>query len=369
MNPPPGTAVEQVALETPGLRTRLLRERRLGLLALIVGGAITVIALGSLVVVDQVYSDKQAAFHRYPGTIESVQGSDDSDSNSGTAAVRFDDEGQSRQARIHIDSTSDWKTNESVHVLVDPSDASFVTLRGENYRPDWFGWLALATCAFAMLPLFGLRRFRGARRKLVALAATPWRTESGETRSAQDKSSAVYFERVEGGSFWRCSCRIRSRDGRIVAEIAGDRAHRLVIRPAGSRKLILARPIVSVGPARCRVLAYQVRKRVLAIRVDGPNASTVYEIDESRSPEAFDETRLDDIDTIELHRVSRVVGRAAYSRARGHPDRRCGTGSASPTALSRALRGGGIRRPLEARPERPGPVSLLGRPRVDGTRG
>ena len=299
MNPPPRTTVEDAALETPGVRARLLRERRLGLLALIVGGLITMIALGGLVVVDHVYSDKQAAFRRYPGTVLSVR-SDNSDDDSGTAAVSFDDAGRTRHARIHIDSTSDWRTGETVHVLVDPSDASFVTLRGENYRPDWFGGLALATCVLAAFPLVGLRRFRGAGKKLAALAATPWRTASGETRSAKDRSCVVYFERVEGGSFWRSSSRVRSRDGRIVAEIAGDRAHGLVLRPVGSRKLILARPINSVGPTRCRVLAYQVRRRALAIRVAGPTESTVYEIDESRSAEAFDEKRLDTVDTIDL---------------------------------------------------------------------
>jgi hypothetical protein len=164
---------------------------------LLVGGL--VVAVASLVgwsVLDRYYSAKQNKLDRGSGFIDQVT-ENGGDSNAGTIAITYTDQGRTGFATVHVDDASDYSAGETVTVLVDPRDRGDVTVPGENYLPDWVPMLPFVAMAGAALALSGGALLAAVHRRGRSVRAHAWQRRSVRTcefGKGEGKTTLLFVE-------------------------------------------------------------------------------------------------------------------------------------------------------------------------------
>jgi hypothetical protein len=268
------------ALDEPGVRSRVERER-LGAVVTLCAGIVAMLAvLIAVPRLDRMYSDHQLQMDRFRGEITYVFDEGSGDDDNGSAQVEFTERGTRRTADVFVEDTHDWFDGEPVTVFVDPHDRSFVTLRGENYLPEWFRlwWFVAGGGAFAaILGATTLHRVHVVRR---ALSKGSWRSVAGRRVSVGSGNSTLhlmFLPSVSRGSFWRL-LRRPGKGSEFRVEIAGADDTRLVVRPCGSRRLLLAKRAATDGPATGCLSAFAPRDSKVGLRIDSAEGHQVVEI-------------------------------------------------------------------------------------------
>jgi hypothetical protein len=257
---------------------RLARRRRLGVVLLWSGILLIPATVLAFLRLDEMYSARQSRLVPwYRGTIVSVlKASDDDD---GTVTVEYRDGGlQDRD--VHVDDTSDWPIDSRATLLVDPSDPTVMTLRGENYLPGWFPLAAFMapTLAVALASVgAGLRSTASMARKRLTRGS--WRRSDALVAPAGD-GFVIYLPDVDGGSFWTTD-KHGKRLGSPV-DVAGGFETGIVLREVGGNRFVLAQP---GGRGRCVEVEHcwwSTEGRAVAVRVAAGDESWKVEVpDES----------------------------------------------------------------------------------------
>jgi hypothetical protein len=283
------------ALDEPGVRSRLTRERVSAAVALGAGAAAMVVVLIAVPRLDRMYSGYQLQMDRFHGEIDYVLDDGDSDSDNGSAHVEFTERGSRRTADVFVDDTHDWYEGQPVTVFVDPHDRSFVTLRGENYLPDWFPLWWVVAGAGALAAIFGAVALRQLGRVRRGLSKSAWRSVVGRRLSVgsdNNRLNLVFLPSVARGSFWRLFRR-PGKGSEFTVEIAGTDDVELVVRPRGSRRLLLAKRVDTEGPATGRVTACARHGSKVGLSLGTADGTQVFEIKDVDLAARLDEDGFD----------------------------------------------------------------------------
>ena len=121
------------AIDTPGIRVLLRRNRGLSWLVLIAGLGMFFGAVTAILVTTESATDLQHDGVHIAGRITAVD-----HVFFDSVTVSYEYHGEHRQAKIQTDSASpDYEVGQPVTVIIDRSDAHRVTLRGEDNQPVW----------------------------------------------------------------------------------------------------------------------------------------------------------------------------------------------------------------------------------------
>lgn len=141
----------------------------------IVGIAILTVAVSSIIQSENQTEDLELNGHSYVGTVQSVH-------RQTRIVVGFtdysaDDVGHTRVEEITLDKdTEEYQVGQEVEVLVDRTDPTVSTIRGESNESYLFGLLASFGLVFGVLAaLTGLLGMRRARRQRRLFESEPWR--------------------------------------------------------------------------------------------------------------------------------------------------------------------------------------------------
>jgi hypothetical protein len=248
---------------------------RRGFLALACGVVGVVSATTALIVLDRVYSERQATWTHYSACITDLT-EDAGDSSGGTVTVRFRGSDGARTAQIHVGTARDYAANldlllsmcdlDPVTVLVNPRDSTEVTLPGENYLPGWVPWtLVPVIVACTLLGVLGAATAFRQRMIAATLAMGPWRSRWVQTLLCDSGNQTTLFGLIEEDDDRIVLKRFVEsrglpRDARFRAEVAGTQ--RLVIRGLETPVLALTQQgEPKFGTRRGRML---VRKAVVS---------------------------------------------------------------------------------------------------------
>jgi hypothetical protein len=270
---PPVAPSAPLAVDTANIGPTLRRTRKRALTATLVALALLVGVIAGWIALDDMYLDRQSLLDRTTGQIDAVH-EDGGDSNSGDVDLHYLWSGETLDANVSVSDAGDWFSGEPVTVLVDP-ERDFVTLPGENYKPEWLDAVAFLS-GFALLwalvaSAVWLTRTE---RKLSRAEASAWRTVTVvfvEPRGEKGEISVVYLPEYAADRIWLVAGRVP--DDATRAQVAGQRSG-LVLRTSEDADLMLARPNPLKLPTTVSVAAYELREDRVGLRLESGRATT-----------------------------------------------------------------------------------------------
>jgi hypothetical protein len=272
------------ALEAPGARMQLVATRAAGIASVVIGCLLVVAVLIGWPVLHRHYERTQDRLDRYPGEVVDLS-RDDPDHDDGNVVVQYVGPG-GPQTRVAVHDIDEWFRGRRVDVLVDPADPTVITVRGENFLPEWYiDAIVSGLVIAAVLLIGGLVAWYRSDQRIRRKSRSPWTKAFGSAitvQGAETKTAYAYFPVFAPDLVWHVSKRVPS--GRILVELAGDRSG-AVLRLPGSTTEFFARPrpLLSLGTVEIR--SWRRVGSLIAMRV----GNDVYVADDDEFAELVEE--------------------------------------------------------------------------------
>ena len=253
------------ALDASGKRRQLELTRGLAITAVVLGLVILVVDLVGWKVLHRYYERKQDQLDAYPGEVIDLwwDGGDD-----GRVQVQYIGPGGPK-TQVAVHDMSEWTWGRRVDVLVDPDDPSVITVRGENFLPEWYiDAIVTGLVVGGVLLLGGLGFGYQSHQRIQRKSRSPWVKAFGSAitvKTDNSKTTYAYFPAFAPDIVWSTSGRVP--EGRLQVEIAGDQSGAVLRLPGGTREyLARPRPLESLGTIEVR--AWTRFGSVIAMRVE-----------------------------------------------------------------------------------------------------